>query len=543
MIKLLSPDTISKIAAGEVIIRPVSVVKELIENAIDANSSHISINIKNNARNIKVADNGIGINPDDLELAVTRYATSKIRTIEDLSNIFTLGFRGEALASIGVVSRLKILSSPDSMHSAYILVEDGKIIEKGHQSRKKGTTIEVKELFFNMPVRLNQLKSTRTEERLIKNLIKKYALIYSDITFEYQGEFGSFIYIKNSWEKRIKDVLKNAFELIPIKEEGGLIDIEGFIEKPSKMDIKKREGYVYFNLRPVKYNLINHIVQRAYFPTIPEKARPFYLLSYKVDPNYLDVNIHPGKEEVKFTSERFLVDLTDQIIRKALGFKAGWEIQKKFTTEPETVTSGPLTQSFLPGLSLHEEEHVNYGKARMWQAHSSYIIAETSNGLLFIDQHAAHERILYEKFLSNNEIPSQGLLFPITITVDEKEYKAYLKVASILKRMGLKTRDLKKNTIVIEAIPADAHMKEEDIKTLFSSISEAFQEVIYNLDFLAKQMACKAAIKKGDSLKELEMEKLLSELFLCRDPYHCPHGRPTLFKITTEELDRRFGRI
>jgi DNA mismatch repair protein MutL len=529
-IKLLAEDTIRQIAAGEVINRPASVVKELIENSIDAQSQKIIIELKEGGKNIiKIIDDGIGMSRDDVRLAVHRYATSKLAVIDDLNALKTYGFRGEALASIGAVSRLKIETNTDDKSiGTYLAVEGGEIIEIKETARAPGTTISAQTLFYNLPVRRGFLKSDSYELKLIMETMSAYAIAYPNIHFSLTSDGKDILTLPKteSTKERLKIFLEKSvfLNLFEFRFDNPMLSFSGFISAPQNAKTFYEQQQIFFNLRPVRNRTVVKAIYEGYSGTLMGK-NPNFVVFLETTPENLDVNIHPTKNEVRFTDERFLYDFVSEAIRKTLG------VQKRTEISEETAL---FQQSFI------DSENPMQG---FWQLHSSYIFAQVQTGYCVIDQHAAAERIIFEDIIKKDEkVNTQGLLFPIIIELSPEEFTIYEEIKETLATLGIETKVFSGRSVVCETIPASTTLTKQDIKDLFLELSKIDKEQLSHKEEIAKQIACKGAVKANQRLSQPEMEALINRLFACKDPYFCPHGRPTIIKMTREELDKKFGR-
>uniref|UniRef100_A0A7C3YSG6 DNA mismatch repair protein MutL n=1 Tax=candidate division WOR-3 bacterium TaxID=2052148 RepID=A0A7C3YSG6_UNCW3 len=529
-IKPLPEETIKKIAAGEVILRPASVVKELIENSIDAQARRIEIELKGGGKNlIRVIDDGIGMSRDDCRLAISRYTTSKIERIEDLSSLKTFGFRGEALASIASVSRLKIETNDrEDSPGTYLFADGGEIKEIKEIARKVGTTITVSELFFNLPVRRGFLKSENYELRLIIDQIKNYALVFPEVSFSLKNDDKVLF----TWPRAntVKDRLISLLErrvfdsLIEFHFENPLLSLSGFISRPEEAKTVYEIQAIYFNRRPVKNRTVSKAIMEGYGGTL-RGMNPNYLIFLTTAPENLDCNIHPTKLEVRFADEKFLFDFLSEAIRKTLG------IQKK----EELAFDDFLYQ----GEIISEEKPSTF-----WQLHNSYIFAAVKGGYCIIDQHAASERIIYEEVLQFERKPTpQPLLFPMILELPPEVFLVYEEIKETLSSLGIETKVFGEKTIVVEAVSPNARFSEGDLKELLSELSKMEKSVRSHREEIAKVIACHGAIKAGERLSQEAMERLINRLFACETPYFCPHGRPVIIKFNLNELEKKFGRI
>lgn len=611
-IKIL-PDTIaSKIAAGEVVQRPESVVKELMENSVDAGAKNIEVIIKRAGKNfIQVCDDGFGMTEEDLFLCVQKHATSKIVAFEDLEAIKTLGFRGEALSSVAAVSQVEIRSETreDEIGSVIKNDEAGNFkVDKG--SFPKGTCVTVKNLFFNVPARRKFLKTDTTELKHIVDTFNRISLGYPSISFKlFNGIDIVFDYPAASCEDRVRQVFSENMPeaLIPVEEKTELLSVHGYIGKPSLLKKSKGEQYLFLNSRYVINKNINHAVFTAYENFLEKGDYPFFILYLDIDPERIDVNIHPSKLEVKFDDEKDVYNFILSVVRKSLGsqdlvpsmafseedlpddklfvnkfqpaakgdfsdrpvsrnFKP--EI-KRFSNEEIDLLFGGITDDIVgqsPGEKIQQpferevsrEIHHKISSAPksiepdalpfIIQLHQKYILSQIKSGLMIIDQHVAHERILYEKVLNrlDTNIPfSQQLLFPKKLKLDPSRYGLLNELNEHLSRIGFQIKFQAKSTVLIEGVPDDVKKGSEEIILL--DILEEYsanerEKKLETKENLAKSYSCKAAIKAGDKLDEKEMRLLIDKLFATSMPYVCPHGRPVVVKISLDEFDRRFGR-
>lgn len=603
-IKILPENVASKIAAGEVVQRPESVVKELLENSIDAQASHITLIIKDAGKTlIQVIDDGIGMTEEDARLAFHRHSTSKISDVDDLERITTLGFRGEALYSIASVSRVELKTKTAEMElGTQIIIEGGKFIEQHKVRCETGTNITVKNLFFNVPARRNFLKSNATEFKHIYDTFQRLSLSYTNLRFTFVEDEKLVIDLpQSSIEKRIQFYFGESFldSLIPIRFENEVLSIWGYIGAPHFAKKAKGQQFLFLNNRFVINKSISHAVYRGYEHLIEKGEYPFYLLFINLDPKRVDVNVHPSKLEVKFDDENLIYsaiysavkdalsskDFTPQIELKGLDdfstqtrFKnpiveVNSFIAKEIYGQPKKDFTSNQTQNIqnqrtkqddyyfetdiieqskqlISSLSLDElnENEQAFVTRQVWQLHNKYILTPIKNGLMIIDQHIAHERILYEKAIQSieNAIPfSQQLLFPQTVELSKPDFELVMELKDYLEKIGFDLKPFGKSAVIIYGIPQDVKQGKE--KDVLLEILEMYREfaltdVTDEKDNVAKSFACKSAIKAGDPLTEKEMLSLIDNLFACKIPYVCPHGRPVFIKLTIDELDRRFGR-
>ena len=618
-IKILPSNLSNKIAAGEVVQRPASVVKELLENSIDAKAKGIDLVVKRAGKVlIQVVDDGIGMSEEDALLCIQRHATSKIYDYKDLEAIKTFGFRGEALSSIAAVSlfELRTEREEDELGTSLYNDESSEIyIEKN--SFAKGTSISVKNLFFNTPARRNFLKSNATELKHIIDTFKKTALAQPAIHFKLWNEDDLiFDFPAGSIEDRMKSVFADNIldAVIEVKEITDFLSITGFTAKPAFLKKSKGEQYLFINKRFVINRSINHAVFSAYEHLLEKGDYPFFVLFISLDPSRIDINIHPCKLEVKFEDEKDIYLFVQSVVKKSIG---SFDLTPAMTFDPnkpekeklkfdnfrnvrkddysdrpsfldredrrnksrksifdeneidmifssinkEIKNSAPAGSITHPFEKQSEQEiyHVPTNKKAVpdnevsdstfiVSLHNKYILTQIKSGLMIIDQHVAHERVLYEKALNRFEadIPfSQQLLFPRTVKLDPGRYELVKELNPSLNKLGFEIKISGKNKIVIEGVPDDVKKGSEE-KVLLEMIEEYAtnqrEKKLEQKDNLAKSFSCKAAVKAGDKLSEKEMRLLIDQLFATSMPYVCPHGRPIVIKISLTEFDRRFGR-
>jgi len=612
-ISILPENLANKIAAGEVVQRPESVVKELMENAIDAGSSLIEVFIKKAGKSlIQVMDNGEGMYEEDALLSIQKHATSKIASLDDLEAIKTLGFRGEALSAIAAVSQLEIKTETfDSELGTLLRAEDAEISsEKG--SFAKGTSVSVKNLFFNTPARRNFLKTDTTELKHIISTFTKLALSNPSKAFKlFIDDALTFDFQSGSLAERVQQVFGEeiADALIPVHEHTEYISIKGFIGKPSLLKKSKGEQYLFLNNRYVQSKQINHAVFTGYENVLEKGDYPFFILFLDIDYKRVDVNVHPSKLEVRFDDEKDIYTFVLAVVRKSL---ASYDLVPSLTFQSENFLPGETKLRINPSQKIEQNDFSDrpsitktdynpkvysdkeidllFGSIRgntslpsadkiempfdvpnadaerkptvikrdaeddgnatfIIQLHNKYILSQIKTGLMIIDQHVAHERILYEKALQLFEanLPfSQQLIFSKTIEVDPATYSLIKELYPHLSNLGFTLKFFSKNTIVIEGIPQEVKQGTEE-KILFEileeyHLNEQEKKITDAKDNVAKSYSCRTAIKAGDKLSEKEMRLLIDQLFATSMPYVCPHGRPIVVKISLDEFDRRFGR-
>jgi len=598
IIKVLPENLANKIAAGEVVERPASVVKELVENSIDADSKKISVFIEQGGRKlIQVVDNGSGMNAEDLKMAFERHATSKIKTEADLSDIQTLGFRGEALPSIASVSQIEAKSRMESenMGNQYVLDggKDGKLTKIAANS---GTSISVKNLFYNTPARRQFLKAESSENQQILIILKRFFLAYPDINFEMWID-GKQIFNLRECEinERVREVFGDLHfkGMLPLSASLGGLSLHGFIGKPDIARRSRGYQYLFLNGRPIQDRSLNHAVFQSYGNLIGPGEYPLYCLFLELDNALVDVNVHPTKMEVRFTNERSLYYFFINSIQQVLGKES---VIPQMSIEP----GGSVVQNTMLQRENQSTEIINELKNRrrsmsrfsgaqlsltyfrpednqkelqseipenpilpmpavqpvpesmdkhFWQLHDRYIISEIKSGMVIIDQHVAHERILYERISKimkeDKRSVGQKLLFPQKMNLNYEDFMVFRDIHEVLNKIGFNIKVYSGNTIVIDAMPADVKIGRES-QILLDIIDYYRNEPLKDFNHFEKVMAayaCKNAIKSGEPLSQLEMQNLVDQLFACEAPFFCPHGRPVIVTIDLNELDRKFKRI
>lgn len=568
-IKVLSEDTINKIAAGEVVERPASVVKELIENSIDAGADQVDIEILGSGKRlIRITDNGSGMSKDDAVLAFQRHATSKIDSADDLVNIHTLGFRGEALPSIASVSKVEMITKISEIQSATkIVIEGGKLIEVKETGAPAGTSICVRSLFFNTPARRKFLKSDITEMTHITNIVSQYCLTYVTCGFKLiqDKEVLIDVFKKDNLKERIRilygEDAYNGITPVDFQEEG--VKITGFISTPVFTAPNRTYQFLFVNNRPVSSKSISYGIYEAYSTLIPKGRYPSVFLFIDVDPASLDVNVHPTKKEVRFDNEKKIQIIVQKAIYEGLKIKKDVKQQSPEYTHAgfggiNVVSSQKdfVGKESFEGYNPHSFVSSEVYKAlqelpvnKTMQVHNSYLIRESKEGIEIIDQHAIHERVLYEKLkklLTENRPEVQRLLIPINIELNKQEHKLIKNEIGLLENIGFGIGEFGDNTLIIDAIPVI--LDKTDIAGL---IRDMAKEIIekgkgsgHNQieDAIIKMIACKAAVKQGDKLENIQINEIIKQWHELDLPYTCPHGRPAVFAMTNKEIDKKFHR-
>ncbi|MCE5251643.1 DNA mismatch repair endonuclease MutL [bacterium] len=583
-IKVLPDIVANKIAAGEVVERPASVVKELIENAVDAHATSITIEIEDGGRRlIRVSDDGEGMGRDDALLALERHATSKIETVQDIERIMTLGFRGEALPSIVSVSRAVINTRrKEDMFGTRVVVEGGILRNVTDIGRDMGTDVEVGNLFYNLPARRKFLKSEQTELRYIRGIVYDAAIASPGLNLKLIAGGKEVFAYRGAADhgEMLRQIYGDAMAvlMIPFESHENGVDIEGFAGKPETARTAGFNQAVIVNDRPVHSKTISRAVLDGYGPTIARGMFPAFILYLKVDPTRVDVNIHPAKREIRIFREFTILDTIRDTIARTLHTMAA---APEMSVSPVTIYSppqdrwqreaprfqsapgGPGSRTSQTGIVFSESDRAvgdetapfplvrdtiaPYEGPVFWQLKDRYIITTIKEGAIIIDQHVAHERILYEEVLDHltgKPPSSQQLLFPLTIDFPAADFDILVPMIPILNRIGFSVREFGERSVIVDAIPAGIARFEEG-GLLFEFIDEMRTHGKITSGYtekLAAAVACRSAIKAGKPLNQTEMQYLVDRLFATRSPFACPHGRPTIVKLTLEELDRRFGR-
>lgn len=629
-IVLLDDLTINKIAAGEVIERPANVVKELVENSIDAGATSISIDIENGGITyIRISDNGKGIAPDDVEIAFERHATSKIRKAEDLIKVSTMGFRGEALASIAAVAKVELITRTKGGElGTKIVVESGKIIEKEECGAPFGTTITVRELFYNTPVRYKFLKKDFTEGGYIEDAVSKIALVNPNISFRMTNNKKEII--RTSGNGDMIDVVYSVFgkdiakNLVKVDSEYEGIKVTGVAGKPEIARSNRTNQLFYVNGRNIRDKILMASAEEAYRTLIPHGKFGFCILNIEINPELIDVNVHPAKLEIRFAEEGNVFKAVNIALKNALlkqditvketdedkktttkglfdfyrpiqenkkeekqpllteiekydetenketinyeNNKANKETKKNINlyeqpnitqTEKQTLKIEEEREEYIPkkqtdlfeNITIEEEKPQIPDYKILGVAFNTYILLELDDDIYILDQHAAHERVLYEKvkanFYKEGGKEAQMLLLPDVLELSKKDMHTVKNNIELFNQAGFSLEEFGDNTIKITGVPVMCF--EMDTKDLFMDILDGLditnrttkQDV--EEKFIAT-VACKAAIKANMSLDEREIRGLLDELLLLENPFTCPHGRPTAIRITKTEIEKKFGR-
>jgi DNA mismatch repair protein MutL len=614
IIQLLPDHVANQIAAGEVVQRPASVVKELLENAVDAGATDIKLIIKDAGKSlVQVIDNGKGMSVTDSRLCFERHATSKIRQAEDLFSLHTKGFRGEALASIAAIAHVEMKTKQEQDElGTHIIIEGSKFVSQDPSVLPKGTSFAVKNLFFNIPARRNFLKSETVEFRHIVDEFQRVALAHPNIYFTMYHNGSEMFNLPNSnFRQRIVNVFsgKTNEKLVPIHEETEIVTIEGFVGKPEFARKNRGEQFFFVNDRFIKSGYLHHAVMAAYEGLLPNGSQPTYFIYLNVPPNTIDINIHPTKTEIKFDDEHALYAILRSTIKHSLGqfnvvpsldfdrdpnLDTPYQYQNKTAEYPTVQVDGnynpfaddkPTKQnlggnfsykkqevaglnweSLYVGLkndtsevetfsfeseevtaSLFDEKEEEQTIKKTYQIHKKYIVSPIKSGMVIMDQGRAHQRVLYEQFLTNmtvNQASSQQLLFPLQMYFSNNELKLIAELQPSLENTGFVFEAFNVDSIHISGIPVNTTESEISmvLEQLLSDLQDGIPDSSFSQnDTIAKSMAKSLAVKTGTYLTEKEQENLVNNLFACKEPNVSPFQKPTFITMRVEDIDKRFA--
>lgn len=598
IIQLLPDSIANQIAAGEVVQRPASAVKELMENSIDAGATSIKLIVKDAGKVLlQVIDNGQGMSETDARMSLERHATSKIRTADDLFRLRTMGFRGEALASIAAVSQMELKTRLSNEDLGTVLVVEASEVKKQEPvACEKGTSISVKNLFYNIPARRNFLKSNGVEMSHITEEFQRIALANSAISFSLIQEDELVLDLPGGkLSQRIVNLFGKNYQtqLAPVQEETSLLRITGYIGRPELARRKRGEQFIFVNQRYIRNNYLGYAVTSAYEGLLQENHFPFYALFIEIDPKHVDVNVHPTKTEIKFDDERSVYGVVWSAVKQALGshnlapaidFTADVNLMSKVSSQPlsreqyydeqfsslqrsnlqnwdklferesatsklfdKTETSQKTTVRFESALNKPEEQIITESEKGIFQFQQKYIVRAGRSGVMFIDQQAAHERILFEKYLlqlkgvAGN---SQQSLFPQTLTLTAPDFALTMEMEREIHALGFRFEVFGKNTLLISGTPTEVQGGE---KELFEGLIEQFKKNQSELQLplkenLAQALAKRASIKSGQKLSAEEMEAIAGSLFACNTPNFSADGRPTFFTLDSSKIENYFTR-
>jgi DNA mismatch repair protein MutL len=592
IISLLPDHVANQIAAGEVIQRPASVVKELLENAIDAGANEIKLLIKDSGKTmIQLIDNGIGMTTSDARLAFERHATSKIRSADDLFSISSKGFRGEALASIAAIAHIEIHTKTQDDEIGTCLKISGSKFEMQEVSVvPTGTSISVKNLFFNVPARRNFLKSDKVEFRHIIEEFNRVALSHPEVKFIfYQNGTELFSLAESNFRKRIANIFGNKIEekLIPVEEMTSVAGFEGFVIKPEFAKKSRGQQFFFVNRRFIKSPFLHHAICCAFEGLIRDRYHPGYFLHIQIDPKTIDINIHPTKTEIKFEEEQNLYAIIKSMIKHSLGMFQVSPIldfdrdpaldtpyslaQNNLTKIPsveidssfnpfqqvdlmQTKASKETWESLYSGLNISAPQTNSDDELKMaveqipkvFQLFKKYIVTSTRSGLLIINQNRAHQRVLYEAFLSSiteRNINSQQLMFPKELELSTKQLALFDDFEDNLKAMGF-ISERHNNKLMIIGIPSicdDRQVEQLFEEVLTASDSSEYLESFSQADYIAKLMSRSLAVDSYKPLSTIEQQVLVDDLFACKEPLTCPFNRKIFITLDKEELDKKLN--
>ena len=561
-IRLLPEHVANQIAAGEVVERPASVVKELVENSLDADARRITVTIKAGGRSaVVVADDGFGMGRDDALLALERHATSKIEKAEDLHSIRSLGFRGEAVPSIAAVSRFTLTSRErGALAGTQIEIAGGKIISVKDVGTAEGTTVEVRNLFFNLPARRKFLRAEQPETAHIEHIVTLCALAHPTVAFRLVVEERTRFDLAPATELagRLRELYGNQLvaQLLPLDGEG----IHGFVGKPGISRADRSQQHIFVNGRPVESKGINYALLEGYHTGLMKGKFPVTFLFLEINPELVDVNIHPAKREVRFRDEFAVRQCVTAAVRQALApvgptfqpvTSTGWpQSAPSATPTPSPATE---TQTTLPVVDTPAATATVETEDGQWRVLGAigrlYVLIESPEGLVLMDQHAAHERVLFERMLKELTVetaPAQKLLLPVTLELDARDAEFLAGNLKTLHKLGLGVSEFGERTFLIDAVPP--YFKLDNLAQTFRDIVDELRQTGEQVharrlgeDKIATTV-CRHAVKARDPLQGEELRALLRQLHQCDLPYTCPHGRPTLIQISYAELEKKFGR-
>ncbi len=613
IIQLLPDHVANQIAAGEVVQRPASVVKELLENAVDAKATDIKLIIKDAGKAlVQVIDNGVGMSVTDARLCFERHATSKIRQAEDLFSLHTKGFRGEALASIAAIAHVEMKTKQEQEELGnHIIIEGSKFVSQEPAVLPKGTSFAVKNLFYNIPARRNFLKSETVELRHVIDEFQRVALAHPNIYFTMYHNGSEMFNLPNSnFRQRIVNVFsgKTNEKLVPVQEETDILTIQGFVGKSEFAKKNRGEQFFFVNDRYIKSGYLHHAVMNAYDGLLPDGAQPSYFIYLQVPPNTIDINIHPTKTEIKFDDEHALYAILRSTIKHSLGqfniapaldfdrdpnldtpyeyqnktadyptiqvdrtynpfadekpvksFSGGGSSYKKSETtqsweslyvglKPDTIEVDTFSfENEEVTASLFDEKEEENSINRTYQIHKKYIVSPIKSGMVIIDQSRAHQRVLYEQFLTNmtvHQASSQQLLFPLQLLFSSNEMKLIVELQPSLENTGFVFEAFDVDTIHISGIPINTTESEVSIvlEQLISDLEDGIPDSSFSQnDSIAKSMAKSLCVKTGVYLTEKEQENLVNNLFACKEPNVSPFQKPTFITMRVEDIDKRFA--
>ena len=577
IIKILPSDVSNKIAAGEVVQRPSSVLKELIENSIDANSTRIQIIIKDAGKNlIQVIDNGKGMSRNDMHLSFTKHATSKINKIEDIFSIRSMGFRGEALAAIASVSMVEMESIYDNQNGHFIEINGGVLLSEKDSNIQEGTSIKIKNIFYNVPARRNFLKSDFVELRHILDVFHRLAISHPEIEFSFINNEEEIFYLKEeSLNKRIISIFgeKIRENLIPINESTQIANISGFVLKPEFSKKSRSNQFVFVNNRFIKSQFISHSISASFEGLLNDGYHPGYFLFIEIDPTKIDVNVHPNKTEIKFDDDQNLYSIINSLVKHSLGIyqvspvldfdkdpsmDISYNQVKSQPTNPtieinsefnpfkvfkDEKVSKIINDDMAPDYKLNIEDDNNQA-LKIFQILNKFIVSTNKSSLIIINQNLAHQRILYESFLKSifeNSVNSQKLVFPIELTLTKKQLLLFNKIIDEFKSIGFDII-VRNELMLIESIPfgIEKNNVEEVIENILNeefNVSNNFSSA----DFFAKRLSKITSIKSGQKLNMDEQEYIVNHLFSCKEPNLSPDNKQIFITLNKNDIENKFN--
>ncbi len=588
-IQVLPDSVANQIAAGEVVERPASVVKELVENALDAAATRVDVAVERGGkRRIRVADDGVGMSREDALLSLDRHATSKIREADDLRRVETFGFRGEALPSIAAVSRMTLETRAVGEElGTRVRVSGGTISSVEDAARRRGTTVDVERLFYNAPARAKFLKSVGAETRAVSDALTSLTLANPSVSFSLNSDDRVLLEVARAPDLagRIAALWgdEEAAALIPVSGEAADVRLRGLIQRPDAADPGFRRAHLFVNGRPFRDPSLLKAADRGYRTTVAPGVRPWLFLYLQAREGSVDVNVHPAKAEVRFRKSAAVEELIETSVRRALTGEESaatldaqvgpprMAVRERRIPEGAEVEDGDAESQMALFLSrgpgdgaegadgeAREEgveaveavEALPEGRPRLFQVHDTYIVAESRDGLLLIDQHSAHERVLFERLMHRFEDgggAGQRLLFPLTLRLSGPEYAQVEELSGLLARAGFEVEGFGGDTVIVHSVPSphpyfDAERCFREMVDELTQGSELVRSARNQHERIAKTFACKGAIKAGQRLSESEMQELFDQLFATELPHHDVHGRPTIVRLSTTELERKFGR-
>ena len=577
IIKILPVDVSNKIAAGEVVQRPSSVLKELIENSIDADSTKIQIIIKDAGKNlIQVIDNGKGMSKNDMHLSFVKHATSKIVKIEDVFSISSMGFRGEALASIASVSMVEMESVNKKENGNYIEIQGGELVSEKESNIQEGTSIKIKSIFYNVPARRAFLKSDFVELRHILDVFHRLAISHPKIEFSFINNEEEIFYLKpQSLNKRIISIFgeKIRENLIPINESTQIADISGYVLKPEFSKKSRNNQFIFVNSRYIKSQFISHSISSSYEGLLKDGYHPGYFLFIDIDPSKIDVNVHPNKTEIKFDDDQNLYSIINASVKHCLGIYQvspvlDFDKNPSMDISYNQIKSQPVNPSievnsdFNPFEIFNDSEakkvHENFSDfnkdlelevgdnkhSKIFQILNKFIISTNKSSLIIINQNLAHQRILYESFLKSifdNTINSQKLIFPIELKLSKKQFLLYDKINDDFKSIGFDI-SIEKDLMIVKSVPYGIEKSdvEEVVENMLSEDFNISNDLSIS-DFFAKRLSKITSIKSGQKLNLDEQEYIVNHLFSCKEPNLSPDNKQIFITLSKNDIEKKFN--